>query len=59
MQVAFAPDESEKNVTVSITDDSVLEPLQTFSGVLIPSGEVTVGGNSETTISIIDDDSKL
>jgi hypothetical protein len=46
-----------KSITVPITDDSVLEPSETFSATLSnPTGGATLGSPTAETVTIADDD---
>ena len=48
--------------TVMINDDTTLENDETFKLSIMPnslSDQVTVGGHSEVTVTIVDNDGKL
>ena len=60
MEVSFAPDEYVKTVSIAITDDTILELTETFSGVLDSSNDQVAipTGENTTTVTITDDDCK-
>lgn len=58
--VTFAPRQSQGVVTIPIIDDDIVEPTETFSVRLVnPTENVELGGRSQSTITILDDDVEL
>ncbi|MGL5195485.1 MAG: Calx-beta domain-containing protein, partial [Chroococcales cyanobacterium] len=58
--VTFAPRQSQSVVTIPIIDDDIVEPTETFSVSLVnPTENVQLGGRSQSTITILDDDVEL
>ncbi len=58
--VTFAPRQSQAVVTIPILDDNIVEPTKTFSVSLVnPTENVELGGRSQSTITILDDDVSL
>ncbi|MCY3794804.1 MAG: hypothetical protein OXG51_10580, partial [Gammaproteobacteria bacterium] len=55
-QLAFAPDETQQSVTVTLTDDELDEPRESFSLMLAAGDAGAVGDIPETTVTIVDDD---
>ena len=54
--VTFLPNETSKDVTVSITNDSVYEGNENFTVTLSAPANATLGSPSAATVTIIDDD---
>jgi hypothetical protein len=53
----FAAGQTNKTVSVRITNDKVVDPNETFTlGLSAPTGEGTLGTNTVVTITIIDND---
>jgi hypothetical protein len=58
--VTFAPRQSQAVVTIPILDDNIVEPTKTLSVSLVnPTENVELGGRSQSTITILDDDVSL
>lgn len=60
----FGPTETERTVSVAITDDSILEATEDFFGILsLPSDEsiggVSIGDNSMARAEIEDNDGEI
>lgn len=56
-QLDFANGETTKNIVISLTNDSVSEPNETFNITLSgPTGGAVLGGQSSISILIGDDD---
>jgi hypothetical protein len=55
--LSFAAGDTNKTITVKITDDSLIEGTETFSVALsAPSGNATLGTNGTAVVNILDDD---
>ena len=55
--LSFAAGETNKTITVKITDDSLIEGTETFTVALsAPSGNATLGTNGTAVVNILDDD---
>jgi hypothetical protein len=55
--LVFAPGETLKTVTVSLVNDTLAEPNETFSVVLSsPAGGATIGGKTAVTVTLLSDD---
>lgn len=58
--VTFASRQSQAVVTIPIIDDEILEPTETFNLSLVnPTENLRIGGRSQSTITILDDDIAL
>lgn len=58
--VTFAPRQSQAVVTIPIIDDNLVEPTETFNLSLVnPTENLGIGGRSQSTITILDDDVAL
>ncbi|HEY9836267.1 MAG TPA: Calx-beta domain-containing protein, partial [Vampirovibrionales bacterium] len=58
--VTFVPGQSQAVVTIAISDDQIVEPSETFNLSLVnPSDNLGVGGRSQSTITVLDNDIAL
>lgn len=58
--VTFAPGQSQAVVTIPIIDDEIVEPTETFNLSLVnPTENLGIGGRSQSTVTILDDDVEL
>ncbi|MCT7983489.1 hypothetical protein NG796_09290 [Laspinema sp. A4] len=58
--VTFVPGQSQAVVTLPIIDDQIVEPTETFNLSLVnPTENLGVGGRSQSTITVLDNDIAL
>lgn len=58
--VTFAPGQSQAVVTIPIIDDESVEPTETFNLSLVnPTENLGIGGRSQSTLTILDEDVAL
>ncbi len=54
--LTFSPDQTEKALSITLKDDSTVEPNETFEVRLSSPSRATLGSPSKTTVTITDDD---
>ena len=58
--LTFGTNVSSQTITIAITNDTVVEPTETFTiGLAVQTGEASLGANRSATVTILDDDSTL
>lgn len=58
--VTFATNQASTNIVLTILNDTVVEPTETFTvGLGTPVGEASIGTNRSVTVTILDDDSTI
>ena len=58
--LTFGTNQASTNIIITILNDKVIEPTETFTvGLGIPTGQAALGVNKFATVTILDDDSTL